>query len=257
MGLFGGRFYSCSTPGAEYPGGMAECSGFHVGQAGDEGFMVPRAWVNPTYNFDTFTDSVNALFRVNNMNYVVMQFTAMDITELHKSPVQGNSKAYAIFFVLYVIVGALFVMNLFVGFIVDGFNAHNGTTEEDILYSRYTRQIKVHAPRFHGVNPPKNVVSRFLRSILETKNFEIFSGSCVLINIVFMLTGDAAAHAIGSAYPSSLCLSKLHSLPHPRRIFSKGKCFSRVCCCAIGKTLLNPFQSYEIDSESQNSINLN
>ena len=171
---------------------MAECSGLHIGTADDEGFMVPRAWVNPTYNFDTFLDSVNALFRVNNMNYVVMQFTAMDITELHKSPLQGNSKASALFFVLYVIVGALFVMNLFVGFIVDGFNAHNGTTEEDILYSRYTRQIKVHAPRFHSANPPKNAVSKFLRSILETKNFEIFSGSCVLVNIVFMLTGDAA-----------------------------------------------------------------
>jgi hypothetical protein len=228
MGLFGGRFYSCSTPGAEYPGGMAECSGFHIGTSDDEGFMVPRAWVNPTYNFDTFTDSVNALFRVNNMNYVVMQFTAMDITELHKSPLQGNSKASALFFVLYVIVGALFVMNLFVGFIVDGFNAHNGTTEEDILYSRYTRQIKVHAPRFHSANPPKNVVSKFLRSILETKNFEIFSGSCVLVNIVFMLTGDAA-HANGSA---SIIFSRgCTQLTLPLGVFSKGKLVSCILPC--------------------------
>lgn len=97
------------------------------------------------------------------MNYVVMQFTAMDITELHKSPVEGFSQGYALFFVLYVIVGALFVMNLFVGFIVDGFNAHNGTTEEDILYSRYTRQIKVHSPKYFSANPPKNQVSTALR----------------------------------------------------------------------------------------------
>ena len=44
VGLFRGLLYRCTTVGAEYPGGVLECSGSHVLE--EHGFMVPRAWVS-------------------------------------------------------------------------------------------------------------------------------------------------------------------------------------------------------------------
>lgn len=61
MGLFGGKMFYCSTPGAEYPGGKTECSGSHVDM--DSGIMKPRAWIKPTYNFDSSTSSFVTLYR--------------------------------------------------------------------------------------------------------------------------------------------------------------------------------------------------
>ncbi len=64
MGLFGGKFSDCSAPGAEYPGGKVECSGYHVFNEGfRNGVMVPRAWQNPFFNFDTFYMAGLTLFR--------------------------------------------------------------------------------------------------------------------------------------------------------------------------------------------------
>lgn len=79
MGLFGGRLFRCSAPGAEYPRGKIECSGFHVM---DAGYSIPRAWESPPYNFDSFYNAIFLLFRVNTIKYVSNIFAVMDITKI-------------------------------------------------------------------------------------------------------------------------------------------------------------------------------
>jgi hypothetical protein len=43
-------------------------------------------------------------------------YDAVDITAPDASPAEDAARAHALFFVVYVVVGALFVMNLFVGY---------------------------------------------------------------------------------------------------------------------------------------------
>jgi len=118
-GLFGGMLYDCTGTGAQYPGGKIECSGAWVTQ---NGVMMPRSWESPFWNFDSIAESVQTLFRMSTEKYVSVINSAMDITEFNKSPSVGASEAYFLFFVIYMIIGALFIINIFVGFIVDGFN---------------------------------------------------------------------------------------------------------------------------------------
>lgn len=102
QGLFGGRLYRCNMPGAEYPGGKAECSGHHVTL--DSGFLVQRVWSNPSFHFDDYEGSVLTLFTVNTIKYVDIIYDVSDITRFDQSPKEGFSGELALFFVVYLIV---------------------------------------------------------------------------------------------------------------------------------------------------------
>eukprot|EP00961_Rhodomonas_salina_P116270 1564820-Rhodomonas_salina.1 len=166
IGLFGGMFFHCTQPGAEWPSGLAECSGLHVR---DNGIMVPRAWESPPHNFDSFYNAMFTLFRVNTLKYVAVVSDAMDITEFQKSPKEGHSMYYSVFFIIYLIIGALFVMNLFVGFIVDGFNANKGSTQADLQFNRFIRSIGEHKPKYERFTPPTNPLSAAMRSLVASR----------------------------------------------------------------------------------------
>lgn len=64
------------------------------------------------------------------VKYVAVQAAARDITDFDQSPLHNNSSYLALFIIVYMIVGDLFIMNLFVGFIVDGFNLQKGSSQK-------------------------------------------------------------------------------------------------------------------------------
>jgi hypothetical protein len=172
MGLFGGMYHYCSTqdllsyttdPVVAYPGGKRECMGFFVR---DDGVLIQRAWNNPPYHFDTFYNSMKTLFVVQTLKFVSIMQQSMDLTEFNHSPSRNANVYFALFFVVYVFVGGLFVMNLFVGFIVDGFNIKKGSSEEEIHFNAFLRSISIHKPHYKHFALPPNFVSQACRSLI-------------------------------------------------------------------------------------------
>jgi hypothetical protein len=185
IGLFRNKMHRCSVPGAEYPGGLTECSGYHVM---DKGFMVPRAWVPAAAHFDTFVSSFVTLFQVNTIKYVGILQNLMDITDKDQSPEFNHSPSNCLFLFAYILMSSLFIMNLFVGFIVDGFNSAKGEeSEQEARYYRLLRAIREFSPRFDYYKSPQNVYCRRLRLFCENKIFVTFSMSNVVVSIVLML----------------------------------------------------------------------
>eukprot|EP00960_Hanusia_phi_P035947 752049-Hanusia_phi.AAC.4 len=84
-------------------------------------------------------------------------------------------------------------MNLFVGFIIDGFNANKGSSEKDIIFSRFNRQLYMYRPKYFKGHLPQNAVSIQARKLLAHRYFDIVSSLCVLINVTFMLVDHAGA----------------------------------------------------------------
>lgn len=103
--------YLCSY-GAEYPLGKPDCSGVEIDAS--RGILMPRAWYKPTYHFDSLAQATLTLFRITTVKYVDILRSAMDITNSNMSPSPGFSSQNSIFFVCYLIVGAFFVMNVFI-----------------------------------------------------------------------------------------------------------------------------------------------
>jgi hypothetical protein len=88
-------------------------------------------------------------------------------------------------------VGGLFVTNLFVGFICDGFNENKGSTAADMQYGRFYRQVIAYKPAYPRFKHPRNFLSVACRRLLQWAPFRTFSVLCVTANVVFMLTDHA------------------------------------------------------------------
>lgn len=47
---------------------------------------------------------------------------AIDSTDIDKQPIRDNSMEYYAFFVVFIVFGSFFTLNLFIGVIIDNFN---------------------------------------------------------------------------------------------------------------------------------------
>jgi len=91
------------------------------------------------------------------------------------------------------------VVNLFTGFVVDGFNANKGASELEIIFGRYRRQLRDSKPIYDTFKPPTHPVSTLVRQFLQTTYFQNFSTICIVTNVAFMLAdyADSAGTPFG------------------------------------------------------------
>jgi hypothetical protein len=132
--LFGNRMSSCVAKGNwsiddedlyvdeyRYVFNKDQCSGNLINS---NGYEVTLQWKSAQSNFDSMGNAFLTLFELSNMeNWPGIMYPAMDIPD-HEShaPIMNYSRYNALFFVSFIIVGAFFITNLFVGIIVHKFN---------------------------------------------------------------------------------------------------------------------------------------
>ena len=193
MSIFGGHFYKCSTPGAEFPSGKAHCAGSHALEIGATAYLVPRSWDNPSFHFDDFSTSVLTIYRMGTMKYVQVMYTAMDMTTLDQSPRQNHSALAAMFFVVFIILGGFFVVNIIVAFTVDGINVNQGRSDADLRFNEFVQYLRTVSKANKNVPAASNPGSQWLRKVLDSPYFTAFSAACIAANAVIMLTDHADA----------------------------------------------------------------
>ncbi len=123
----------------------------------------------------------------------------MDITEFERAPKKLAYPEASAFFVVYILVGGMFVMKLFIGFVVDGFHAMKGESEAEVIFGRYKRQLKQHAPFYDTFLPPGNIVSSYTRKLITHSAYQTFTTLCLFTNVVFLLadTSDSKGTEYG------------------------------------------------------------
>ena len=86
--------------------------------------LIPGAWapVIPQ-NFDNVLNAMSTLFEIaTTEGWVDVMLAAVDQRGIHNQPVRDNNLLWIPFFILFLIVGAFFVLELFVGVIIEQFN---------------------------------------------------------------------------------------------------------------------------------------
>ena len=108
--------YKCLMPNGNYVETKADCESL-----ASSGAKV--LWINKTYNWDNVGEAIMTLFFVVSLDgWVGLMFEAVDAVGPGKQPVQDYNEGMCMFFVSFLVVGNFFVLNLFVGVIVDSFN---------------------------------------------------------------------------------------------------------------------------------------
>lgn len=129
--IFAGLMNECNDTSVQ---GIGDCTGEYVNTiyGNSFGFLVPRAWNNPspstTFSFDNFRASMLILFEIISLEgWIDVMSVAMSITGAGQQPQTNASQAYALFFVIYNLLGGIIILTLFVSIIIGNFSSKTGS----------------------------------------------------------------------------------------------------------------------------------
>lgn len=189
VAMFKDSFSYCVDPSLDgtLGEGYAECLNFFMRDS-SVGYVAPRAWLTPTWAMDTFPLAILTLMRVVALNWVDVWNSTQDKVGPNIQPVTNiNSWAGSIYLITFIFFGAFFALNLFVGFIVDGFYTAQGVDSkfDDIQYATIQKMIHQKWPK-ERLMPPRNAFSQTLRRITSSQRFHFLSATFLIVNVVCM-----------------------------------------------------------------------
>lgn len=150
-------------------------------------------WKPNDMNFDNLGTALLALFEISTLEgWPNFMFHAMDVTEdRSKHPRRNAAAPNAMFFVIFVIMGSLFVMNIFVGVVVHKFQVAKERTEgASVLLTDQQRalvdRIKVllHMGGTKKLRLPDGSWRRWVFSIVTSECFEMAIICAIVLNMI-------------------------------------------------------------------------
>lgn len=131
VGLLKGKLFFCETVNVpDYLTGEIKNKWDCINYGGE--------WVNSDDNFDNVVSAMMTLFGMSTTEgWLDVMWSTIDTTEIDFVPQLNSNPAYVLFFQAFMIVGSLFILNLFVGVVINVFNvekeklSHNNLLTEN------------------------------------------------------------------------------------------------------------------------------
>ncbi|CAG8639396.1 14659_t:CDS:10, partial [Cetraspora pellucida] len=147
--IFAGLLYNCND-NSNAVNVSTDCTGEYTQTLFNWNVFTPRVWDNPYhYSFDEFKAALLVLFEsLSNEGWINIMFNVMSITGYNRQPQPNASKWNAVYFLVFNLVGTVFVLTLFVSVIISGFQSKSGVaylTQEQVRWlnlEKLLRQIK-------------------------------------------------------------------------------------------------------------------
>jgi voltage-dependent calcium channel len=126
LNIFNGLLLFCND---ESDGiNKSQCNGEYLSSPQNWNVLAPRSWANPEgYNFDDFGSSLAILFEiVSQEGWTNVLSSAMAIVGPDQNPRMDASPLSAVFFVAFNLLGAVFVLTLFISVIITNYTKRSG-----------------------------------------------------------------------------------------------------------------------------------
>lgn len=125
LNLFSGLMVSCND--TSISGSLDSCVGEWQSSPYNWNVLAPRTASNSYYNFDDFGQSLFILFQiVSQEGWIDVQWSAMSITGANLQPKKFASQANGLFFVVFNLLGSVFVLTLFVTVFMRNYTEQTG-----------------------------------------------------------------------------------------------------------------------------------
>ncbi|OWK03673.1 hypothetical protein Celaphus_00013841 [Cervus elaphus hippelaphus] len=154
--LFKGKLYTCSDSSKQTE---AECKGNYItykdGEV-DHPIIQPRSWENSKFDFDNVLAAMMALFTI------------------------------SVFFIIYIIIIAFFMMNIFVGFVIVTFQEQGETEYKNCELDKNQRQCVEYALKARPLRRyiPKNQHQYKVWYVVNSTYFEYLMFVLILLNTI-------------------------------------------------------------------------
>ncbi|XP_010081233.1 PREDICTED: sodium channel protein type 5 subunit alpha-like [Pterocles gutturalis] len=152
-------------------------------------------WTNSLVNFDNVGIGYLALLQVATFKgWMDIMYAAVDSREIDEQPKFEAFLAMYMYFVIFIIFGSFFMLNLFIGVVISNFNQQRKKisgkdlflTEEQKKYYNALKKLGSKKPQ-KPIPRPLNVFQGFLFDIVSHKAFDITVVTFICLNMVIMM----------------------------------------------------------------------
>ncbi|XP_072589556.1 voltage-dependent L-type calcium channel subunit alpha-1S isoform X1 [Vulpes vulpes] len=185
--LFKGKFFSCNDLSKMTE---QECRGYYyVYKDGDPTQMElrPRQWIHSDFHFDNVLSAMMSLFTVSTFEgWPQLLYQAIDSYKEDMGPVYNNRVEMAVFFIIYIILIAFFMMNIFVGFVIVTFQEQGETEYKNCELDKNQRQCVQYALKARPLRCyiPKNPYQYQVWYVVTSSYFEYLMFALIMLNTI-------------------------------------------------------------------------
>ncbi|XP_053317790.1 voltage-dependent L-type calcium channel subunit alpha-1C isoform X1 [Spea bombifrons] len=185
--LFKGKLYSCSDSSKSTE---TECKGKYISyKDGDvsQPMVQDRNWENSKFDFDNVLTAMMALFTVSTFEgWPELLYRAIDSHTEDVGPVFNHRVEISIFFIIYIIIIAFFMMNIFVGFVIVTFQEQGEQEYKNCELDKNQRQCVEYALKARPLRRyiPKNQYQYKVWYVVNSTYFEYLMFVLILLNTI-------------------------------------------------------------------------
>ncbi|XP_059674764.1 sodium channel protein type 5 subunit alpha [Gavia stellata] len=166
--------------------------------------MYNGTWINNDVNFDNVGMGYLALLQVATFKgWMDIMYAAVDSRKIDDQPKFEAFLAMYMYFVIFIIFGSFFMLNLFIGVVISNFNQQRKKisgkdlflTEEQKKYYNALKKLGSKKPQ-KPIPRPLNVFQGLLFDIVSHKAFDITVVTFICLNMVIMMAENNSQNGI-------------------------------------------------------------
>uniref|UniRef100_A0A8C8JTS6 Sodium channel protein n=1 Tax=Oncorhynchus tshawytscha TaxID=74940 RepID=A0A8C8JTS6_ONCTS len=195
VNLFAGKYYYCFNQTAEEYFDATEVNNKTQCLALIEQNFTEVRWKNVKINFDNVGAGYLALLQVATFKgWMDIMYAAIDSRRVEDQPIYEDNIYMYIYFVIFIIFGSFFTLNLFIGVIIDNFNQQKKKfggqdifmTEEQKKYYNAMKKLGSKKPQ-KPIPRPQNKIQGLVFDFVTQQVFDISIMMLICLNMVTMM----------------------------------------------------------------------
>ncbi|XP_049688963.1 voltage-dependent L-type calcium channel subunit alpha-1S isoform X3 [Accipiter gentilis] len=185
--LFKGKFYRCTDPSKMTE---KECRGYFINYVDGDPTQIElqeRVWMHSNFHFDNVFSAMMSLFTVSTFEgWPELLYMAIDTNAEDTGPVYNYRVEIAMFFIIYIILIAFFMMNIFVGFVIVTFQEQGESEYKNCELDKNQRQCVQYALKARPLRRyiPKNPYQYQIWYVVTSSYFEYLMFFLILLNTI-------------------------------------------------------------------------
>ncbi|XP_067118736.1 voltage-dependent T-type calcium channel subunit alpha-1H-like isoform X2 [Centruroides vittatus] len=181
--LFKGSFYYCEGPDVKDIKNKTQC----LEDKRNE-------WINQKYNFDNLGQALMSLFVLSSKDgWVNIMYTGLDAVGIDQQPIENYSEWRLLYFISFLLLVAFFVLNMFVGVVVENFHRCREEQEKEEKARRAAKRARKLEKKKRKMREPPYYINYskprlFTHNIITSKYFDLAIAAVIGLNVVTMAT---------------------------------------------------------------------
>ncbi|KAK9883220.1 hypothetical protein WA026_001409 [Henosepilachna vigintioctopunctata] len=181
--LFKGTFYHCTGKNIQGVQNKSDCIS-----------RESSKWENEKYNFDDLGQALMSLFVLSSRDgWVNIMYSGLDAVGVDQQPKTNYSEWRLLYFISFILLVGFFVLNMFVGVVVENFHRCREEQEKEERVRRAAKRALQLEKRRKKMNEPPYYINYpqwrlFIHSVVTSKYFDLAIAAVIGLNVVTMAT---------------------------------------------------------------------